>query len=390
MGESTSIFRRGLYAAVLFFLMTSAGQIAAQTRSFDMEAGNARTTLREFARQARVDVVMDRQDVQGVQTNEVSGLLVPRIALERMLEGTPLVFKEDLETGAFAVTRSEVPPGDLTTRYTEPLIEEETEMNTKKNNWLKTLAAVLTFGLTGDLPPVQAQEDDDVYELKPFEVSDGSSLGYGSLHSQSSGRLNQTYLEIPQIVSVVTAEFMEDSLAFDSREALKFVNNVVPQNNNHGASFLIRGFSTGAQHLDGFQSISGQQFDVFFADRIEVVRGPSSFAIGSGNPAGFINYVSKRPTFTDAGEFSFMMDSESSYRVNIDKQGTIGEEGNTGYRVTAFHHDGSKTRDFSDFKRSGAQLAMGFKLKNGANLNLLGRYSDDKRKKGSMFIFHIC
>ncbi len=250
-------------------------------------------------------------------------------------------------------------------------------MNPKNNNWLKTLAAVLTLGLAGDLPPVQAQEDDDVYELKPFEVSDGSSLGYGSLHSQSSGRLNQTYLEIPQIVSVVTAEFMEDSLAFDSREALKFVNNVVPQNNNHGASFLIRGFSTGAQHLDGFQSISGQQFDVFFADRIEVVRGPSSFAIGSGNPAGFINYVSKRPTFTDAGEFSFMMDSESSYRVNIDKQGTIGEEGNTGYRVTAFHHDGSKTRDFSDFKRSGAQLAMGFKLKNGANLNLLGRYSDE-------------
>ncbi len=254
----------------------------------------------------------------------------------------------------------------------------ETKMNAKKNNnWLKTLAAVLTLGIAGGNAYLGAQEDDEVYDLKPFEVSSGGDLGYGSLHSQSSGRLNQTYIDIPQTVSVVTAEFMEDSLAFDSREALKFVNNVQPLNSNHGANFMIRGFNTGRQHLDGFQSIGGQQFDVFFADRIEIVRGPSSFAIGSGNPAGFINYVSKRPTYTDATELSFMVDSESSYRVSIDNQGTIGEEGNTGYRILAFHHDGSKTRDFSDFERTGAQLAMGFKLKNGANLNLLGRYSDE-------------
>ena len=68
MGKSNYSFRRWLYAAALLFLMTTACEIAAQTRSFDVEAGSARTTLREFARQARVSVVMDRQNVEGVQT----------------------------------------------------------------------------------------------------------------------------------------------------------------------------------------------------------------------------------------------------------------------------------------------------------------------------------
>ena len=180
MGESTSIFWRGLYPAALFLLMMSSGQIAAQTRSFDVEAGNANTTLREFARQALVDVVMDRRDVQGVQTNEVSGLLEPRNALERMLEGTSMVFKEDLESGAFAVTRSEIPTPDQTTQNTEPQILDEIEMNAKQNNWLKTLAAVLTLGILGGQGGLSAQDEDDdesIYELSPFEIDASKDTG---------------------------------------------------------------------------------------------------------------------------------------------------------------------------------------------------------------------
>ncbi len=94
MGEITSRIRCRHNAAVLFLLMITVVHIAAEPRSFTIETGDAKTTLRDFAKQARVDVVMDRLEVQGVQTNEVSGLLEPRIALERMLEATPLVFNE--------------------------------------------------------------------------------------------------------------------------------------------------------------------------------------------------------------------------------------------------------------------------------------------------------
>ena len=74
--------------------MTSASQIASETRGFDLEAGNASTTAQRVRPTGgSVSVVMDRRNVQGVQANEVSGLLGTRISLERMLEGTPPVFK---------------------------------------------------------------------------------------------------------------------------------------------------------------------------------------------------------------------------------------------------------------------------------------------------------
>ena len=74
--------------------MTSAGQFASETRCFDLEGGNASATAQSVRPTGgSVSVVMDRRNVQGVQANEVSGLLGTTISLERMPEGTPTVFE---------------------------------------------------------------------------------------------------------------------------------------------------------------------------------------------------------------------------------------------------------------------------------------------------------
>ena len=78
---------------------------------------------------------------------------------------------QDLETGAFAVTRSEVPVADLTNESPQPKPLEETEMKAKKNNWLKTLAAALALGIASGNADLRAQDEDDdetVYTLSPI------------------------------------------------------------------------------------------------------------------------------------------------------------------------------------------------------------------------------
>lgn len=154
-----ALWRRLFFAAVLL-LMFSAKSLAQDVQSFNLDEGDADFTLKQFAKQARLSIVYDPRSVAGVQTQEVIGMLLPSDALERMLEGTPLVFKEDLESGAFAVTRSEIPSLDQTTQNTEPQILEETEMNVKKNNWLKSLAVVLTLGIASGPGQVSAQSSD--------------------------------------------------------------------------------------------------------------------------------------------------------------------------------------------------------------------------------------
>ncbi len=71
----------------------------------DIPAGSASHTLKEFARQARVEIVFDARSVGDVVTNGVRGRLAPDKALERMLRGTPLVAAAGGSPGAFAITK---------------------------------------------------------------------------------------------------------------------------------------------------------------------------------------------------------------------------------------------------------------------------------------------
>jgi iron complex outermembrane receptor protein len=75
------------------------------TRTFDVPAGGAEVTLKEFTRQARVQLVFDSDKVAGVRTAAVQGEVSPRVALDRMFAGTGLVAEQDKTSGAFTVRR---------------------------------------------------------------------------------------------------------------------------------------------------------------------------------------------------------------------------------------------------------------------------------------------
>ncbi|MDA0350174.1 MAG: TonB-dependent receptor plug domain-containing protein [Verrucomicrobia bacterium] len=331
--------------------MMSAVQIAAQTHSFDLEPGNASTTLREFARQAKVSVVMDRQDVQGVQTNEVSGLLLPRLALERMLEGTPLVFKEDLGTGAFAVTRSEIPSLDQATQNTEPKPIEETDMNIKKNNWLKTLAAVLTIGIAALSNQTLAQEDvdEEVYDLSPFTVDATEDTGYVATATLAGTRVRTDLKDLGAAISVYTQEFMEDTAATDAATLLSYTSNTEVGGNqgnfsgaeadlDNGGRFMqsdartnpqlnqrIRGL--GRADLTRGLFLTDIPFDSFNTDRVTVSRGPNSLLFGIGSPGGVIENSTKQAIHnSDFGELGLRFDNYGSWRAEFDYNKSIIED----------------------------------------------------------------
>jgi iron complex outermembrane recepter protein len=337
MGESNYSFRRRLYAAALLFLMTSACQLAAQTRSFDVEAGSARTTLREFARQARVSVVMDRQNVEGVQTNEVSGLLIPKYALERMLEGTPLVFKEDLETGAFAVTQSTVSVAEETTRDSEVHAPEPKRtpqqprsMNENKRTIGSLFKGLLSLALASS-PSLSAQDDDteEVFELSPFSVDSRTDDGYNATETMAGTRLRTSTREIGASMTIMTAEFLEDLGVTSFEEALEYAPNTsdfdaglidAPNGTNTrmngGNRYSVRGFQTASLSRDFFETT--YKADMYNTERITFSRGPNSILFGIGSPGGVTNSTSKRARFGDVREISFRTDDNGSFRASFD------------------------------------------------------------------------
>jgi hypothetical protein len=72
--------------------------------TLDIPEGPAALTLKEFAKQAEVEIVFKAASVGEIRTNAVHGLMTPEAGLDVMLSGTSLQFDVELETGAYAVT----------------------------------------------------------------------------------------------------------------------------------------------------------------------------------------------------------------------------------------------------------------------------------------------
>lgn len=85
-------------------VLCASSQAVAQTRAFSVPAQPAVTAIPEFARQAQVQIIAPARDLEGVRTQAVSGDLDVRVALRRLLEGTPLQVATD--TGPLITLRS--------------------------------------------------------------------------------------------------------------------------------------------------------------------------------------------------------------------------------------------------------------------------------------------
>lgn len=78
-----------------------------ETVSLDIQASSADRALKDFAKQAGVEIIFDANSVENIDTNEVKGNLQPGEALAMMLDGTLLTIEEDPKTGAFAIKKTE-------------------------------------------------------------------------------------------------------------------------------------------------------------------------------------------------------------------------------------------------------------------------------------------
>ncbi len=82
---------------------------AEPTVKFDVPAGEAGVTLKQFARQAGREIMFPAQSVDTVRTNAVQGEYTVKEGLGRLLAETPLHAIEDTKTGALVVQRLDDP-----------------------------------------------------------------------------------------------------------------------------------------------------------------------------------------------------------------------------------------------------------------------------------------
>jgi len=73
--------------------------------------------------------------------------------------------------------------------------------------------------------------------------------------------------------------------------------------------------------------------DMSMVERIEFVKGPAGFMMANGEPSGFYNVVTKKPTGIKKGEVTMTLGSYDTYRSTLDLDGKIKGNDKLLYRV---------------------------------------------------------
>ena len=148
-------------------------------------------------------------------------------------------------------------------------------------------------------------------------------LVVGKSYGRGVGKTVTPLKDTPNTITVVDREQIEAQNLFTLEDALTATNGITVNGvGSEDPSFLSRGFAINNYLIDGVPTLSvnfpSAVPDLFFYDRLEVLRGPAGLFSGSGNPAGSINLVRKRPLDTARMQASAGYGSYDNLRLELD------------------------------------------------------------------------
>ncbi len=189
-------------------------------------------------------------------------------------------------------------------------------------------------------PAAPASTEEEIVVLSPFEVTASESTGYVATTTLAGSRINTQLRDVGSAVSVVTAEFLKDTGATDSKTLLQYTTNTEVAsvqgnftrastgNQQEEGTFTtpntntrVRGL-TSADNTRGF-FLTDIPWDAYNVDRVDMQRGPNSILFGMGSPAGIINTTTKTAQFRNFGEVEFRYGSYGANRVALDYNHTL-------------------------------------------------------------------
>ncbi|WP_291379280.1 MULTISPECIES: TonB-dependent siderophore receptor [Achromobacter] len=277
---------------------------AAQAQAIELAAGNLADSLVSLGRQTQVQILFSPGAVAGLQAPAVSGRLTPQAALDRLLARSGLVA---VPSGSGFIVRAPSDGGS--------------------SSDAATLAPVTVTG-------------------RDLATTEGT--GSYTTPAVTIGKNVQSLREIPQSISVVTRQLLDDQNLVNLDDAMRTVTGVTVEagsvGGNHG-NFYSRGYALDTIQVDGVNTpaSTGNDLSAGFGlaiyDRIEVLRGPAGLFQGAGDPGGTVNLVRKRAQRDFAFSGQVMAGSWDRYYTEADITGPLDSDGRLRGRLVASYDD---------------------------------------------------
>ena len=260
--------------------------------------------------------------------------------------------------------------------------------NRKQPHKVVAPTVALTVALTGANALAQ---DKDVLTAPPVEVRE-QRPGY-TVPSLGLSRLPEPIRDIPQSITVVPQELMQQQGVSSLQDALRNVTGISFQAGEGGGAqgdnLSLRGFNARNDFfLDGVRDQGSYFRDVFNIEAVEVLKGPSALYFGRGTTGGVINQVSKLPRLESFYGGTLSLGNGFLFRVTGNVNQRIDET--TAFRVNFMGHlDEIVGRDEVEDKRMGIAPSVTFGLGTSTQLTLsyFLQHEDNIPDYGLPFLF---
>ncbi|SFF92268.1 iron complex outermembrane recepter protein/outer-membrane receptor for ferric coprogen and ferric-rhodotorulic acid [Novosphingobium sp. CF614] len=311
-----------MLAAPMALPATAAAQTEAE-RSFEIPAGTLGDALRRFAEQSRIQLLYPANIVEQRQSPGVTGHMTAEQALARLLAGTGLVYRFN---DATTVTLSEPVSAEDGGRVLGPVMVQGVEGS-------GLAGATLVNGINGSR---------DVTATEGTGSFTSNALTVGS-------KTPVPLKDVPQSLSVLTAQAIEEQAITDLTEALSRSTGVtlVQGQTSNETLFYSRGFQITSIQIDGGAPLNGRQdafgyypqIDMAQYDHVELLRGAAGTFNLYGDPSGTINLTRKKPLDHPQFVFEGQLGSWQKYRVVADATAPLALDGALRGRAVMSYQD---------------------------------------------------
>ncbi|ARJ44272.1 ferric-rhodotorulic acid/ferric-coprogen receptor FhuE [Pantoea alhagi] len=210
------------------------------------------------------------------------------------------------------------------------------------------LAALIAIALHGNAAYAAAQEETLVVDAAAESEDSPTQSDYSVPVTQAGTKMTLTARDIPQSVSIVSKQRMQDQQLQSLGDVLNNTTGVTEKVADLDRStFYSRGFMIDNYMVDDIPTVFEERWnlgdaisDTAMYDRIEVVRGATGLMSGTGNPSASVNMVRKHADSREfVGNVSASYGSWDKQRYVLDLSAPLTDSGNVRGRVVAGYQD---------------------------------------------------
>lgn len=208
----------------------------------------------------------------------------------------------------------------------------------------------------------------------------GKSDGYLAANSVTATKIDTPLIDIPQSITVVTRERLDDQAQRSMADVLRYVPGAtVGQGEGNRDQITLRGQNTTADFfLDGVRDDVQYYRSLYNVERVEVLKGPFALIFGRGGSGGIINRVQKAPSTDElAIRNTSSISSFGAWDISSDINTPVTD--NTAFRLNANYEKLNNHRDYFGGERYAFNPYVAVDLGNGWKAGLSYEYVNDDR-----------